>query len=144
MGQTSKRKMTSDEWEAFAEDGIRPDWWETEKAIEEPSSAKDEKPKKKSPKTYAQERWMLINNFIVNSASQLKRSEMLVWLMLFRNSREGTVAMSQRNIAKLTGIRVDNINIAIKGLKQKGLVKVVHQGGYRHGMSRYRLRGRIQ
>jgi DNA-binding IscR family transcriptional regulator len=69
----------------------------------------------------------------------LSRSEIAVWLVLYRDTRDGTVRTSQENIAKRSGTSVRHVRKAITSLTAAGLVTVVFQGGLNRGPSRFRV-----
>ncbi len=89
----------------------------------------------------ASERWKILNNFVDFSMKGLTPAQVKVWLVLYRDSKQGTAATSQRDIARRAGCGLKFVNAAIKVLEEKGLALVVRRGGYRKGSNRYRIRG---
>lgn len=99
------------------------------------TSGKTSEPKRKA----ATDRFGVLNAFVDCSLAGLSRSEIAVWLVLYRDTRDGTVRTSQENIAKRAGTSLRHVKKAIAGLKAAGLLSVVFQGGLNKGPSRYRV-----
>jgi DNA-binding transcriptional ArsR family regulator len=93
------------------------------------------------PKGTARERFAVLNAFVDFTLAELGRAEIAVWLVLYRDTRDGTARTSYDDIARRTGLNRRNVGRAIRRLEGRGLVKVVHRGGLRQGVSRYRVRG---
>jgi predicted ArsR family transcriptional regulator len=72
--------------------------------------------------------------------SELSRSEIAVWLVLYRDTRNGTVRTSQANIARRAGTSVRGVKDALRNLTAAGLLRVVFQGGLNRGPSRYQVK----
>lgn len=87
------------------------------------------------------DRWLTLNNFADFTAGALNRAELLTWLVLYRDTREGTAATSQADIARRTGLCKRTVQLATGRLEAAGLLKRVHRGGLRRGTSRYRVFG---
>lgn len=109
---------------------------------------KDSRPKDNRPKPGGHaERWRILNNFVDFTLRELLKHrktttlDMAVWLVLYRESKNGTACVSQRQIGQVLGIRPNTINKAIKRLEQAGLVKVVKEGRYPKRSARYRVGG---
>ncbi len=83
----------------------------------------------------------VLNAFVDFALSELPRSEIAVWLVLYRDTREGTARTSYDDIARRAGLDRRNVGRALRRLERRGLVKVVHRGGFRRGVSRYRVCG---
>ena len=96
--------------------------------------------RKKSSGGKAAERWLMLNAFVDLTAWELKRSELLVWMTIFRDSKDGIASSSQRNIAKRTGLARKTVERAVASLAECGLLLVVYPGGYRRGTAKYRTR----
>lgn len=88
----------------------------------------------------AGERFRVLNTFVDFSLAGLSRAEIAVWLVLYRDTREGTARTSYDDIARRAGCDRRNVGRAVRRLEQVGLLKVVHRGGLRRGVSRYRVR----
>jgi hypothetical protein len=93
------------------------------------------------PKGKAGERFAVLNGFVDFTLAELSRREIAVWLVLFRDTRDGTARTSYDDIARRAGLNRRNVGRALRQLEGQGLVQVVHRGGLRRGPSRYRVRG---
>ena len=67
----------------------------------------------------------------------LSRAEIGVWLLLWRDTRDGTARTSQADLARRTGVNVSTVKRAVARLEKSGLVTVVFRGDLWHGPSRY-------
>jgi DNA-binding transcriptional ArsR family regulator len=99
------------------------------------------KGKRDGGKAKAGERFAVLNAFVDFTLADLSRAEAVVWLVLFRDTRDGTARTSYDDLARRAGLNRRNVGRAIRRLERLGLVKVVHRGGMRRGVSRYRVRG---
>jgi hypothetical protein len=101
------------------------------------------KPKGKpgGAKAKAAERFAVLNAFVDFALADLSRSEMAVWLVLYRDTRDGTARTSYDDLARRAGCNRRNVGRALRRLEGRGLLKVVRRGGLRRGVSRYRVRG---
>ncbi len=97
------------------------------------------KPKGKpdGAKSKAGERFAVLNAFADFAMAELSRAEIAVWLVLFRDTRDGTARTSYDDIARRAGCNRRNVGRALRRLEQRGLLKIVHRGGIRRGVSRY-------
>lgn len=84
-------------------------------------------------------RFGILNAFVDCSLAGLSRSEIAVWLVLYRDTRDGTVRTSQENIARRSGTSVRHVRRALASLTAAGLLTVVFQGGLNRGPSRFRV-----
>jgi hypothetical protein len=98
------------------------------------------KRKPEGGKAKAGERFAVLNAFVDFALADLSRSAVAVWLVLYRDTRDGTARTSYDDIARRAGCSRRNVSRAVRRLERLGLVKVVHRGGLRHGVSRYRVR----
>ncbi len=94
---------------------------------------------KRNAKRNAGDRFGVLNGFVDCSMAGLSRSELATWLILYRDTRNGTVATSQTYIAKRAGLSVRAVKTAVARLKDRGLLVVVFTGGLNRGPSRYRV-----
>jgi DNA-binding MarR family transcriptional regulator len=83
----------------------------------------------------------VLNAFVDFALGDLSRSEIAVWFVLYRDTRDGTARTSYADLARRAGCNRRNVGRAISRLERLGLLKVVHRGGLRRGVSRYRVRG---
>ena len=95
---------------------------------------------KSESKRKTADRFAVLNAFVDTSLAELSRSEIAVWLILYRDTRDGTVRTSQANIARRAGTSVRGVKDAVRKLTAAGLLVVVFQGGLNRGASRYRVR----
>jgi hypothetical protein len=99
------------------------------------------KPSKGSKaKGKAKGRFCDINTFADFSLACLDRAEIAVWLLLWRDSRDGTARTSQTDLARRAGVNDRSVRRAIVSLERKGLLTVVYRGGLHRGLSVYRVR----
>jgi hypothetical protein len=87
----------------------------------------------------AGERFKVLNAFVDFAIAELSRAEIAVWLILFRDTRDGTARTSYDDLARRAGCNRRNVGRAIRRLEWLGLLKIVHRGGLRRGVSRYRV-----
>ncbi|MDB5311557.1 MAG: transcriptional regulator [Gemmataceae bacterium] len=86
-------------------------------------------------------RFGLLNGFVDFELHRLTRGEVKVWLILFRDTRDGIARTGQVDIARRAGITPRGVRKALKGLAGKGLVTVVLKGRLGTGPSSYRVLG---
>src|SRR5690348_14547199 len=88
----------------------------------------------------AGERFRVLNAFIDFTLGDLNRGEIVCWLILFRDTRDGVATTSQTSIARRAGISDRAVRKALGRLVKKGLVQIVKQGRIGAGPSTYRIR----
>lgn len=93
------------------------------------------------PKRKTADRFAVLNAFVDVTMRDLTPSEKLVWFVLYRDVRGGVVKVSQADIATRAGMGQASVSRAIKRLEKRGLLRTVKQGGFRKGLSTYRIRG---
>jgi len=108
--------------------------------VEPPDRGKP-KGKPDSEKRKAGERFAVLNAFADFALADLSRAEIAVWLVLYRDTRDGTARTSYDDLARRAGMNRRNVGRAVRRLEARGLVKVVCRGGLGRGVSRYRVRG---
>ncbi len=85
-------------------------------------------------------RFATLNAFVDFTAGGLTRSEILVWLILFRDTKpNGLARTSQADLARRAQANVATVKRAVKGLRRRGLLAVVFRGSLRRGPSIYRV-----
>jgi DNA-binding transcriptional ArsR family regulator len=84
-------------------------------------------------------RFRTLNAFVDFTLAELGRAEIAVWLVLFRDCRDGVVCTGQMDIANRAGIGRRSVYNALRRLERLGLVRVVRQGRLGSGPSSYRL-----
>lgn len=95
---------------------------------------------KAAPKRKTADRFAVLNAFVDSSMAECSRSELVVWFILYRDTRNGSVRTSQANIARRAGMSVRSVGKAIAKLTAAGFLVVVFKGGLNRGPSRYRVR----
>ena len=86
------------------------------------------------------DRFAVLNAFVDFTAASLPRAELLVWLILFRDTKpDGLARTSQADLARRAGISARTVVRAIASLVRRGALKIVHRGGLRRGLSSYRV-----
>lgn len=95
---------------------------------------------KSKAKKKAGDRFAVLNAFVDFTAAGLDRGELVVWLVLYRDARDGVAQVSQVSIARRAGMSDRAVRNALGRLIGKGLVKIVRQGRIGKGASSYRIR----
>ena len=98
-----------------------------------------EKPKRKPNHRKTGHRFAVLNAFVDDTAGELSRSEILVWLVLYRDTRNGIATTSQDNIARRAKLASRTVRYAIRRLVDRELLTVVYRGGINRGASKYRV-----
>lgn len=112
-----------------------------EPAALEPRQRRNNKPARNGKTPHTSQRFAILNAFVDVALANLTRSELATWLVLYRDTRNGTVRTSQADIGRRGGLSVRAVAEAIRTLKRKGLVTVVYRGGIGRGVSVYRVHG---
>ena len=97
---------------------------------------------KARPPPGKQERWSVFNAFVDASMMSLNRSELAVWLVLFRDTKgdTGLARTGQTDLARRCGCSVRAVRTAIQSLQDKGFIEVVRLGRINAGPSVYRVK----
>lgn len=74
------------------------------------------------------DRFAMLNAFVDFTLGELDRGEIAVWLILYRDARDGVAQVSQASIARRAGMTVSGVQKALAKLASKGLAKIVRQG----------------
>ncbi len=114
-----------------------------------PSNGRPERPldrsrpkgKQAGAKSKTGQRFAVLNEFVDFALADLSRAEIAVWLVLYRDTRNGTARTSYDDLARRAGLNRRNVGRALRRLEKRGLVKTIHRGGPRQGASRYRVQG---
>jgi AraC-like DNA-binding protein len=88
----------------------------------------------------AGERFRVLNSFVDFTLAELSRAEIAAWLILYRDTRDGSARTSMRDIARRAGCSPRAVATAVARLEKLGLLKTIHRGGFRRGASRYRIK----
>lgn len=84
-------------------------------------------------------RFDVLNTFVDETLGTLCRGDVAVWLILYRDTRDGTACTSQADIGRRAGLSVRGVAKALRRLERRGLMKTVYRGGLNRGASRYRV-----
>lgn len=84
-------------------------------------------------------RFRQLNDFVDVTLRDLTHAERSVWLILFRDMRDGTARTAQTDLARRAGFSVATVQRALRRLESRGLVRVVRPGRLRGGPSVYAL-----
>lgn len=86
-------------------------------------------------------RFQSVNAFLDVTAKDLDRAELLVWLLLWRDTKpDGLARTSQADMARRAGVSDRTVRRALRRLDRLGLLVVVRRGALRGGPSVYRVR----
>ena len=95
-----------------------------------------EKPKRTAG---AGDRFATINAFVDFTLAKRTRNEAAVWLVLWRDTKDGTTRTAQTDIARRAGINRRTVIRILGKLESTGLLRIVHRGGFNRGMNVYRV-----
>jgi len=98
-----------------------------------------EKPKLKPNRRKTGNRFAVLNSFVDTAAAKLSRSEILVWMILYRDTRNDISRTSQVDIARRAGTSTRTVCRAINRLRKRGLLIMIYQGGLNRGPSKYKV-----
>jgi hypothetical protein len=90
-------------------------------------------------RTAAGQRFKVVNTFVDFTLRTLRRNEIAVWLILWRDTRDGIAQTSQADIARRAGVSRRTVIRVVKQLCRKRLVRIVRAGGMNRGESTYRV-----
>ena len=109
------------------------------KSITEPPPKATGGPRTKGKGKPKGDRFPTLNRFTDFTLRELDRNEVAVWLILFRDTREGIAATGQTDIARRAGVTARTVRRVIGKLAARGLLQVVHRGSIGTGNSSYRV-----
>lgn len=89
------------------------------------------------PKRTAAGRFAVLNTFVDRAMKGLCKGDIAVWLVLYRDTKNGTATTSQADMARRAGMSVRGVGKALVRLQALGLVRKVHAGGLGRGVNRY-------
>jgi DNA-binding MarR family transcriptional regulator len=85
-------------------------------------------------------RFETFNAFVDEGMANLTRSEVNVWLVLYRDTKpEGTARTSLADIARRAGIDRQTASRAVTSLRQRKMLQIIRRGGLNRGPSTYRV-----
>jgi hypothetical protein len=96
-------------------------------------------PKAGSAKGKAGTRFAVLNGFVDFTLAKLNRSDIAVWLVLYRDTRDGSARTGLMDLARRAGCDRSTAFRAVHRLERLGLLQVVHRGSLGKGPSRYRV-----
>ncbi len=94
-------------------------------------------PKKRSRKG---RRFRVLNDFVDYTLARVPRTDAAVWLVLYRDARNGLARTAQADLARRAGVCRRTVVRSIKRLRDSGLLELVRRGGLNRGPSVYRVR----
>ena len=97
------------------------------------------KPWKGAARATVAGRFRQLNDFVDVTLRGLTHAERSVWLILFRDTRDGTARTAQADLARRAGIGVRTVQRAVKRLTERGLLRVIRPGRLRGGPSDYAI-----
>ena len=96
-------------------------------------------PKPAARKAQSARRFQALNSFVDRAMATLTRAELAVWVILFRDERDGTARTGRADLAHRAGCDRSTVTRALAGLVGRGLVEVTRRGGIRRGPNCYRV-----
>lgn len=84
-------------------------------------------------------RFAVLNGFVDCSMADLSRAELAAWLVLYRDTRNGTARTSAEDIARRAGTSKRAVLDALTSLRKRELLTRVYRGGLNRGPSVYRV-----
>ncbi len=85
------------------------------------------------------DRFAVLNAFVDAGMVGLSKVEALTWLVLYRDTRDGTACTSEESIAARIGCSKRAVAKAVGRLRRRDLLVQVFKGGINRGPSRYRV-----
>lgn len=85
------------------------------------------------------DRFAVLNAFVDRSMADLTRAELAVWMVLYRDTRNGTARTSADDIGRRIGVSTRRTLDAIARLRRRELVDRLYKGGLNRGPSVYRV-----
>ena len=126
---------------ADAPDGRNSNWQRAsaaQRAAEAASRPADARSAQKSTRK-SPDRWATFNGWVDATAGELSRAELLCWLVLFRDVRNGVARTGMTDIARRAKLTRRGVVKAISALKEKRLIEVVTRGSKGGSPNVYRV-----
>ena len=120
-------------------DSLRKQWDSIPAEPPEVSQSPPLQRRKPKSKRTTGDRFKLLNMFIDFTLRGLSRNEITVWMILYRDAKDGVSRTSIADLARRSGASTRNTQRAVANLKSKKLLHVVYRGGLRRGVSVYRV-----
>jgi hypothetical protein len=86
-------------------------------------------------------RWQTLNTVVDGTMRDLSEAELRVWLILFREVRDGLARAGMTDIARRAGMSRRGVVKAVKGLKKRGMLEVATRGTVNGSPNTYRVSG---
>lgn len=86
-------------------------------------------------------RWQTLNTVVDGMIRELSEAELRVWLILFREVRDGLARAGMTDIARRAGMSRRGVVKAVKGLKKRGMLEVTMRGTVNGNPNTYRVSG---
>ena len=83
--------------------------------------------------------WGVLAAYVGHGMRQVSAGATCVWLVLFRNSRDGVVTRSREQIAATTGYTPKHVGRLLRELVSAGFLRVERRGRKQSGPTRYRI-----
>ena len=94
----------------------------------------------KIKKRESRNRFGILNAFVDIGLAKLPRSEFVVWVILFRDTKaDGTARASLDDLARRGGMDRQTASRAVGGLSRRKMFRVVKRGGLNRGPSVYQI-----
>ena len=97
-------------------------------------------PQRKPRHAKTRDRFALLNAFVDMTAGELPRSGILVWIILYRDTRDGIARTSQADIARRAGSSKRTVGRAIHDLQRRGLLRVIRRRDLNRGPAHYEVK----
>jgi len=95
---------------------------------------------RKTSKRASQLRFETLNAFVDSGMADLSRSELAVWLILYRDTkRSGSARTSLGDISRRAGFDRRTAIRAVGSLARRRMLQVLRRGGLNRGPSTYRV-----
>lgn len=108
-------------------------------AMEPPAPPSGKPARSSKAKGKAGERFAVLNAFVDFTVAGLSRAQIAVWLILYRDTRDGTARTAVSDLARRAGCNRATVFRALRRLEAAHLVRIVHRGGLGRGPSRCRV-----
>ena len=96
-------------------------------------------PKGKAGRRKTADRFGVVNGFVDCSMAELSRTEALTWLVLWRDTKNGTARTSASDVARRIGSDRRSVTRALTGLRNRGLLTLIYRGGLNRGTNVYQV-----
>jgi DNA-binding MarR family transcriptional regulator len=94
---------------------------------------------KRRPTRDTKQRFRQINDFVDVDLRHLTPTETVVWLLLWCDTKGNTARTARAYLARRAGVAKSTISRAIRSLTRRGLLKCIHKGNQKRGISVYTL-----